>query len=205
MKKLTIFLGLTTIMLSYVIYQYKCVKNDLIEHIESEAEHKKKIYNEFEDYIKWLEQTIEEQELTIDTLRYYSRLGSRNTISILGSDYVLSMTDTIPLLVKATMYHPVEAQCDDSPLITADGSKIHPYQVSQWNWIAVSQDLLKRNGGIFDYGDKVYIKGTHRDGIYTIRDCMNKRKTMQIDILESIGTSQYKYDEIEIFALNEAN
>ena len=100
------------------------------------------------------------------------------------------------------MYHPVEAQCDDTPLITADGSKICPINVSDWNWIAVSQDLLYKNGGFLNYGDKVYIKGTHRDGIYTVRDCMNKRKTYQFDILESIGTTQYKYDEIELNALN---
>ena len=109
----------------------------------------------------------------------------------------------IPINVKATMYHPVEAQCDDTPLITADGSRIHPYQVSEWNWIAVSQDLLVKNGGFLNYGDKVYVKGTHKDGIYTVRDCMNKRKTFQIDILESKGTNQYKYDEVEIFALGE--
>ena len=107
-----------------------------------------------------------------------------------------------PINVKATMYHPVEAQCDDSPLITADGSIIDPYKVSSWNWIAVSQDMLKKNGGIFNYGDKVYISGTHKDGIYTIHDCMNKRKTYQIDFLENIGTKQYKYDEIELYALN---
>ena len=118
---------------------------------------------------------------------------------------LLDRIDSIPtpIPVKATMYHPVEAQCDDTPLITADGSRICPINVSDWNWIAVSQDLLKKNGGIFDYGDQVYVKGTHKDGIYTIHDCMNKRKTFQIDILESIGTSQYKYDEIEIFALND--
>ena len=108
-----------------------------------------------------------------------------------------------PINVKATMYHPVEAQCDSDPLITADGSKIHPYEVSDWNWIAVSQDLLKKNGGVFEYGDQVYIKGTHKDGIYTIRDCMHKRKTNQIDFLESIGTSQYKYDDIEIYGLGD--
>ena len=101
------------------------------------------------------------------------------------------------------MYHPVEEQCDDTPLITADGSRICPINVSDWNWIAVSQDLLRRNGGIFNYGDQVYVKGTHKDGVYTIRDCMNKRKKNQIDILESIGTSQYKYDNIEIFYLND--
>ena len=118
-----------------------------------------------------------------------------------------NMQDTTPEIifqqVKATMYHPVEAQCDDTPLITADGSRICPINVSDWNWIAVSQDLLKKNGGIFDYGDQVYVKGTHKDGVYTIRDCMNKRKKNQIDILESIGTSQYKYDQIEIFNLND--
>ena len=117
---------------------------------------------------------------------------------------LLDKLDSIPtpINVKATMYHPVEAQCDDTPLITADGSRICPINVSDWNWIAVSQDLLYKNGGFLNYGDKVYIKGTHRDGIYTVRDCMNKRKTYQIDILESIGTSQYKYDEIELYALN---
>ena len=118
---------------------------------------------------------------------------------------LLDKLDSIPkpIPVKATMYHPVEAQCDDTPLITADGSRICPINVSDWNWIAVSQDLLKKNGGIFNYGDQVYVKGTHKDGVYTIHDCMNKRKTNQIDILESIGTSQYKYDEIEIYALND--
>ena len=107
----------------------------------------------------------------------------------------------IPINVRATMYHPVEAQCDDSPLITADGSIIDPYNVSSWNWIAISQDMLIKNGGIFNYGDQVYIKGTHKDGIYTIHDCMNRRKTHQIDFLENIGTKQYKYNEIDLYVL----
>ena len=107
-----------------------------------------------------------------------------------------------PISVKATMYLPVKAQCDDNPLETADGSIIDPYQVSSWNWIAVSQDMLKKNGGIFNYGDKVYISGTHKDGLYTIHDCMNRRKTSQIDFLENIGTKQYRYNKIELYALN---
>ena len=106
-----------------------------------------------------------------------------------------------PISVKATMYHPVEGQCDDSPLVTADGSIIDPYKVSSWNWIAISQDMLVRNGGIFNYGDQVYIKGTHKDGIYTVHDCMNKRKTFQIDFLENIGTKQYRYNDIELYVL----
>ena len=118
---------------------------------------------------------------------------------------LLKRIDSIPtpINVKATMYHPVEAQCDDTPLITADGSKICPINVSDWNWIAVSQDLLKKNGGVFDYGDQVYVSGTHKDGVYTIRDCMNKRKTYQIDFLENVGTKQYRYNEIELYVLND--
>ena len=110
-----------------------------------------------------------------------------------------SMPDVIFEQVKATMYHPVEEQCDDTPLITADGSKINPYKVSNWNWIAVSQHMLTRNGGPLNYGDTVYVFGTkHKDGMYIIKDCMNKRKTNQIDFLESLGTPQYKYDNVVI-------
>ena len=113
------------------------------------------------------------------------------------------MQDTTPEIifkqVKATMYHPVEEQCDDTPLITADGSKIDPYNVSDWNWIAVSQHMLKRNGGPLNYGDTVYVFGTeHKDGMYIVKDCMNKRKTNQIDFLESLGTPQYRYDDVVI-------
>ena len=117
-------------------------------------------------------------------------------------DSLLNKMDSLPDVlfeVKATMYHPVEAQCDNSPLITADGSKIDPYKVSEWNWIAVSQHMLTRNGGPLNYGDTIYVLGTeHKDGVYVIKDCMNKRKTNQIDFLESLGTPQYKYDNVVI-------
>jgi len=110
-----------------------------------------------------------------------------------------SMPEVIFKQVRATMYHPVEEQCDDTPLITADGSKIDPYKVSNWNWIAVSQHMLTRNGGPLNYGDTVYVFGTeHKDGVYVIKDCMNKRKTNQIDFLESLGTPQYLYDNVVI-------
>ena len=117
-----------------------------------------------------------------------------------------SMPDVIFEQVKATMYHPVEEQCDDTPLITADGSKIDPYKVSNWNWIAVSQHMLTRNGGPFNYGDTVYVFGTkHKDGVYIIKDCMNKRKRNQIDFLESLGTPQYRYDNVVLARFPQEN
>ena len=120
------------------------------------------------------------------------------------------MQDTTPEIifkqVKATMYHPVEEQCDDTPLITADGSKINPYEVSNWNWIAVSQHMLKRNGGPLDYGDTVYVFGTkHKDGMYIVKDCMHRRKTNQIDFLESLGTPQYRYDNVVLARFPQEN
>ena len=124
-------------------------------------------------------------------------------------DSLLNKMDSLPDVlfeVKATMYHPVEAQCDNSPLITADGSKIDPYKVSEWNWIAVSQHMLTRNGGPLNYGDTIYVLGTeHKDGVYVIKDCMNKRKTNQIDFLESLGTPQYRYDNVVIARFPQEN
>ena len=137
---------------------------------------------DYENEIDSLQEQINLRNVMIDSL--CTEIDSLNAIPV-------------PIPVKATMYHPVEAQCDDTPLITADGSKIDPYKVSSWNWIAVSQHMLTRNGGPLNYGDTVYIFGTeHKDGMYVIKDCMNKRKTNQIDFLESLGTPQYRYDNV---------
>ena len=104
--------------------------------------------------------------------------------------------------VTATMYNPVVGQCDDDPLITAGMYKINPNKASDHKWIAVSRDLLKRWGGVFDYGDKVYISGAgHKNGIYTIVDTMNKRFQKRIDFLEKRGTKLYKYNNVVLAKL----
>lgn len=104
--------------------------------------------------------------------------------------------------VTATMYNPVVGQCDDDPLITAGMYKINPNRASEHKWIAVSRDLLKRWGGVFDYGDKVYISGAgHKNGIYTIVDTMNKRFQKRIDFLETRGTKLYKYNNVVLAKL----
>lgn len=99
--------------------------------------------------------------------------------------------------VTATMYNPETSQCDEDPLTTAGMYKINPKKASEHKWIAVSRDLLKRWGGVFDYGDKVYINGAgHKSGIYTIVDTMNKRFEKRIDFLETKGTKMYKFDNV---------
>lgn len=104
--------------------------------------------------------------------------------------------------VVATMYYAVENQCDSDPLITACMYKINPNKASEHKWIAVSRNLLKMNGGKFEYGDKIRLVGCgKKSGIYTIADTMNKRFKNKIDILETQGTPIYKYNNVKIIAI----
>jgi hypothetical protein len=108
----------------------------------------------------------------------------------------------VKLHVTATMYYPVVKQCDKDPLVTAGMFKINPRKASEHKWIAMSRNLLKRWKGEFDYGDVVEIKGAgKKSGIYKVVDTMNKRYKDRIDILETEGTSFYKFEDIQIAKL----
>jgi len=109
-----------------------------------------------------------------------------------------NVMNSIKQKVTATMYYPVIEQCDDTPDITADQTKIPDiHDCTKLNWIAVSQDLLWFNGGPYRYGDRVIIMNAgHKDGIYTIRDAMNKRFRYKIDFLESVGSRNYKFKNV---------
>ena len=105
--------------------------------------------------------------------------------------------------VTATMYYPVERQCDKTPLLTAGMYKIKPHKASSQKLVALSRNLLKRWGGKFNYGDTIKITGTkHKDGIYTIADTMNKRFVNRLDFLESVNTPMYKYSNVTITKVN---
>ena len=102
--------------------------------------------------------------------------------------------------VTVTMYHPVRSQTDSTPNILADGTRIRVHKASEYRFIAVSRNLLKRHGGFLDYGDFVLLKGTNqkKDGVYQVRDTMNKRFVNRIDILESPGVPPYMFQEAKI-------
>lgn len=82
--------------------------------------------------------------------------------------------------VTLTYYQPVKAQCNNEPLITADGSKINLHHLKQGRirWCAISRDLL----WLFPKNrpKRIYIDGF---GIYQVRDIMNKRWNHRVDIL----------------------
>lgn len=82
--------------------------------------------------------------------------------------------------VTLTYYQPVKGQCDNQPLVTADGSKInlHHLKKGKIKWCAISRDLLY----LFPKNKpkRVYIEGF---GVYEVKDVMNKRFKHRIDIL----------------------
>ena len=113
---------------------------------------------------------------------HYENLASQNKEL---SDR-LSMFYQHGIKVDVTMYQPDRIQCDDTPNITADGTRIRINKASQYKFVALSRNLLKRWGGPFDYGDFILLKGTEgKDGVYQVRDTMNPKWVNVVDILES--------------------
>ena len=86
----------------------------------------------------------------------------------------LAKYDTVGMNVTGTMYQPVSYQTDSTPNILADGTRIRTQSASDYKFIAVSRNLLKRWGGWLDYGDFILLQGTDsKDGVYQVRDTMH--------------------------------
>lgn len=103
--------------------------------------------------------------------------------------------------IWGTIYHAVEEQCDDTPTITGDGSRINPYRASEHRWIAISQEMLNCEyrqtlvddtmlfRGKISYGDTIWIQSPHSEinGWWIVRDTKNKRYKNSIDFLQTVG------------------
>ncbi len=96
-------------------------------------------------------------------------------------------TPAYHILETLTIYNPVEGQCDSSPLITANNSRIDLDKLrrNEIRWMALSRDLLKRWNGEFNYGDTVVLDAGDAsiDGLWVINDNMNKRFKNRGDLL----------------------
>ena len=95
--------------------------------------------------------------------------------------------------VTITTYNAVRSQCDSSPLITADGTKIDHRKVKsgQQRIVAISRDLLYA----IPLGSIIDIEGYGR---YEVRDTMNSRFKHRIDILQHSSKKNFKKDKIKI-------
>lgn len=97
--------------------------------------------------------------------------------------------------ITVTMYQPYSKQTDNDPHILADGTIIDVWKANELRYVAVSRDLLLKNGGFLKYGDYIFIDNAEIDsGFYQVRDTMNKRFINRVDILRSRGTQRiFKY------------
>ena len=95
--------------------------------------------------------------------------------------------------VTITTYNAVRSQCDRSPLITADGTKIDHRKVKsgEQRIVAISRDLLYA----IPLGSVIYVEG---HGKYEVRDTMNSRFKHRIDILQHSSKKNFKKDKIKI-------
>ena len=60
--------------------------------------------------------------------------------------------------VTVTMCRPLPQETDSTPNILANGTKIDPEKASDYRFVALSRNLLKRWGGDFDFVDWVAIE-----------------------------------------------
>ena len=95
--------------------------------------------------------------------------------------------------VTITTYNAVRSQCDSSPLITADGTKIDRNKVKsgEQKIVAISRDLLYA----IPLGSIIDIEGY---GKYEVRDTMNSRFNHSIDILQHSSKKNFKKNNIKI-------
>lgn len=105
----------------------------------------------------------------------YRKLGLM-AVFLLSSLPICSQT----IHVKLTYYHPTVNECGNSPLITADGSRIDLKKLKDGKirWCAISRDLLP----LFPPGKpkRIWIEGY---GVYEVHDVTGKRIRRTVDIL----------------------
>jgi 3D (Asp-Asp-Asp) domain-containing protein len=107
--------------------------------------------------------------------------------SEMTEDDILSETIIARKNVTLTFYNPVKEQCDSTPLVTADGSKINLKQLRNGDlrWCAISRDLLQ----IYNYGDEIWIESENPQirGYWTVKDTMAAKKKNSVDLLLPVG------------------
>lgn len=102
--------------------------------------------------------------------------------------------------VTLTTYNPCKAQCDDTPTITANNTRINLQKLKQGKlkYCAVSPDLL----WCLPFGSIIEIDGYGR---YEVVDTMNKRFNHYIDILQDKSKPNFKKEKIRVKLIRKAN
>ena len=95
--------------------------------------------------------------------------------------------------VTVTTYNAVRSQCDKTPTITADGTRIDNKKLKDGKQriVAISRDLLHE----IPLGSTISIEG---HGSYVVRDTMNPRFNHCIDILQHPSKENFKKEKIKV-------
>lgn len=129
--------------------------------------------------------------------------------------------------IWGAIYHAEVRQCDATPTITGDGSRINPYNASEHRWIAISQEMLDCEyrmcllndstsivfKGRIEYGDTIWIESPYEtiNGWWVVHDTKNKRYRNSIDFLQTKGDGTLyennpmwngRFDSIKIYNYN---
>jgi len=97
--------------------------------------------------------------------------------------------------VSLTTYTTDISETDSFPLITASGMHLDSANPKKGRIIAISRDLQK----IFSFGDKVKLSNAGKfNGIWFIRDLMNKKYKNKIDILINPSDRQMSLEGVVI-------
>ena len=101
--------------------------------------------------------------------------------------------------VTLTTYNPCKSQCDDTPTITANNTKINLKKLKQGKlkYCAVSQELVF----CFPFGIIIDIDA---HGRYEVVDTMNKRFNHYVDIIQDKSKSNFKKEKIKIKLIRKA-
>jgi 3D (Asp-Asp-Asp) domain-containing protein len=102
-------------------------------------------------------------------------------------------------VVTLTTYSPSEGETDSTPNITASGFKIDLNNPKKHKIIAVSRDLKRK----WRFNQKVRIRKAGKyNGVYTVKDVMNKRHKKRIDILVGLTEKPIKLKGVEVTLIN---
>ena len=89
---------------------------------------------------------------------YEDKMRLQERVWMLEDDCGFTEANKIAFNVTVTTYNPTREQCDSTPNITADGTRIKPWKATEYRYVALSRDLISRWGGPFDYGDYIVIE-----------------------------------------------
>jgi hypothetical protein len=125
-------------------------------------------------------------EATSTKVNLVGTIAHIDKVSFFSHKYSIEY-ETRTVLNALTVYNPTVGQCDRTPMVTANNSKIDKVKLrkQEIRWMALSRNLLKRWKGKFHYGDTVIVNSGDPtiDGFWIIKDTMNKRYKNYGDLL----------------------